>query len=99
MTMITNFRLHARMATLLALCIALAITCGAQNKPAEKEKGKKDNSEAAWKMQAQSVAEEIGLSRDQTAKLTAAYLVAQKDHKLALKKLPQEKDKGKSRAA
>lgn len=97
--MVTNIRLHSHMATLIALCAVLSVACFAQNKPVDKEKGKKDNAEAAWRLQAQSVSEEVGLSKDQTAKLTAAYLAAQKSHKQALKELPEEKDKDKSRAA
>jgi hypothetical protein len=71
----------------------------AQNKSAEKKTGKKENTEAAWKLQAQSVSEEMGLSNDQMAKLSDAYLAAQRSHKQALKELPEEKDKDKSRAA
>ena len=88
-----------RLGTLLSLLMMLCLTVFAQTKPAADEKGKKENSEAAWKMQAQSISEEVGLSKDQTAKLTAAYLVAKKNHKQALKELPEEKDKDKSRAA
>jgi hypothetical protein len=92
-------QLRTYMVTFLALCIALSATCVAQKKPVEKNKGKKGNTEAAWKLQAQSVSEEVGLSKDQTAKITDAYLTAQKSHKQALKDLPEEKDKDKSRAA
>jgi hypothetical protein len=92
-------RIHTYAATLIALCFALSMTCSAQSKPVNKEDGKKDNSEAAWKLQAQSVSEEVGLSKDQTAKLTAAYLAAKKSHRQALKELPKETDKDKSRAA
>ncbi|MCX6141805.1 MAG: hypothetical protein NTZ35_01160 [Ignavibacteriales bacterium] len=94
-----NTQLRMHLATFLAMCIALSTTAFAQNKPVEKKNGKKDNTEAAWKLQAQSVSEELGLSKDQTAKLTAAYLAAEKGHKQALKELPEEKDKDKSRAA
>jgi hypothetical protein len=93
----TQLRTHV--AAFLAVCITLGVTCFAQNKPVEKKKGKKENTEAAWKLQAQSISEELGLSKDQTAKLTDAYVAASKSHKQALKELPEEKDKDKSRAA
>ncbi|TSA23319.1 hypothetical protein D4R75_03600, partial [bacterium] len=88
-----------RLGTLLSLFMMLCLTVFAQTKPAADEKGKKENSESAWKTQAQNISEEVGLSKDQTAKLTAAYLVAKKSHKQALKELPEEKDKDKARAA
>jgi len=94
-----NKHFRMQLATFLALCIALSVTVSAQNKPAAKKTGKKDNTEAAWKLQAQSVSEEVGLSKDQTAKLTDAYLAAKRSHKQALKELPEEKDKDKSRVA
>jgi len=88
-----------RLGTLLSLFMMLCLTVFAQTKPAADEKGKKENSESAWKTQAQNISEEVGLSKDQTAKLTAAYLVVKKSHKQALKELPEEKDKDKARAA
>jgi hypothetical protein len=94
-----NMHFRSHVAMLLALWFALSVTCFGQTKPVEKNKGKKNSTEAAWKLQAQSVSEEIGLSQDQSAKVTEAYLAAQKSHKQALKELPQEKDKDKSRTA
>jgi len=99
MKIFLNTRLRTHIATILALCIALSSACFAQTKPVEKSKGKKNNTEAAWKLQAQSVSEEVGLSKDQSAKVTDAYLAAQRSHKQALKELPEEKDKNKSRTA
>ncbi|GEM_PF-3040530 len=49
-----------------------------------------------YKIQSRSVAEELGLSADQTAKLEVLYREMRKSHKLALTKIPKEGDKDES---
>ena len=94
-----TIRCCMHLASFIALCIALSLTVSAQNNDSAKKTEKKDNMESAWKLQAQSVSEAVGLSKDQSAKVVDAYLKANKSHKQALKELPAEKDKDKSRAA
>jgi hypothetical protein len=99
MNIIPNIQHGPHMRTFLAVCVALSVTCFAQNKPVEEKERTKETTEGAWKLQVQIVAEDSGLSKDQTAKLTEAYLTARRSHKQALKELPEEADKDKARAA
>ncbi|MGB2867884.1 MAG: hypothetical protein WBD36_05495 [Bacteroidota bacterium] len=46
-----------------------------------------------YRIQSESVAQEVGLSADQTAKLEVLYREMRKSHKLALSKIPREGDK------
>jgi hypothetical protein len=92
-------RLFKYLAMMLGCSIAVGALCVAQETATQGKKPAKENSEAVWKVQAQSVADQLGLTKDQTAKLTTAYLTARASHKQSLKELPEEKDKDKARVA
>lgn len=83
----------------LAATIALSAALVAQDQTTETKKATNDEPESVWRLQAQSVADQLGLSKDQVTILTKAYLAAQVAHRQSLKDLPEEQDKDKSRAA
>jgi hypothetical protein len=70
----------------------------AQKKSGKAAKGSK-KAEAAWNLQVQSVGAELGLSKEKIDKLEAAYTAARKSQAEAIKALPEEADRQKSRAA
>jgi hypothetical protein len=70
----------------------------AQKKSGKAAKGSKKG-EVAWNLQVQSVAVELGLSKEKIDKLEAAYIAARKSQAQAIKALPEETDRQKSRAA
>jgi hypothetical protein len=54
---------------------------------------------SVYKLQSLSVAEELGLSGEQTSKLEVIYREMRKSHKLALTKMPKEGDKSETQEA
>ncbi|MFH0991213.1 MAG: hypothetical protein V1799_14490 [bacterium] len=99
MNKLMNIKKLTRLIILMSCCTLLSVICTAQTETVTKKKEVKENSETVWKLQAQSVSNLLGLSEDQTTKLTKAYLAARTGHKQSLKELPEEKDKDKSRIA
>lgn len=92
-------RFFKHLAIMVGCLIAVSAVCVAQERTTTAKKPQKDYSETVWKLQAQSVADQLGLTKDQTAKLTTAYLAARAHHKQSLKELPEESDKDKARTA
>ena len=54
---------------------------------------------ATWKAEAKAVANDLRLSKEQRGKLTDAFIAARKSQRDAVKALPEETDREKSRAA
>ena len=70
----------------------------AQEKSAKVTKGSK-KSESIWKLQAQGVSKNLGLTKEKSSALERAYIAARHSYAAALKNLPEEKDRQKARAA
>ena len=90
---------HFRLGIVLGCCITLGAVCFGQGKTGEGKKATKDNVESVWRLQAQSVSDQLGLTKDQSEKLTVAYLAARAAHRQSVKELREETDKDKSRVA
>jgi Spy/CpxP family protein refolding chaperone len=90
--------------TLLSTAPAMAQEKAAKSKKPRTEKTEKaakpaQNKDAIWTLQAQGFADELGLTKEKRLKLIQVYEAARLSQKEAVKKLPEETDRQKSRAA
>lgn len=89
---------------LMLFLIAASVTVaqkksGAAKKDTSSATKASDGLLATWKTEAKAVANDLGLSKEQRGKLTDAFIAARKSQRDAVKALPEETDREKSRAA
>ncbi|MGB2867883.1 MAG: hypothetical protein WBD36_05490 [Bacteroidota bacterium] len=94
--------LRGRLMDALLLCLIL-ICATTTHVPAQAKSDKltkeSEKIHSVWKLQSQSVAQDLGLSKEKSGILEKAYLAARQSQASALKSLPEETDRQKSRAA
>lgn len=88
-----------RILALMLGCTLLIMSHAVAQKSSQQTKPAKENLDAVWTLQAQCVAEQLGLTKDQTASLATAYCTARTHHRQSLEALPEETEKDNARAA